>query len=90
MTNSARDDNFIPSKLAVLNTDGVQGTNLVKLAINGTNGGLRVNSTATISFTMEPIDPRDKNYIGCWSFEGTDGKVYPAVATSVGELLISI
>ena len=87
MAESPRDQNYIPAKLAVLNTDTVQGQNLVPIQIDVTNN-IKVNNTATISFTMVPVTPEDKNYVRCWMFEGTDGNLYPAVATSVGELLI--
>lgn len=88
--NAPRDNNNIPSKLAVLNTDTVQGTTLVPIAISGTNGGIEINSTATISFTMVPVDPKDENYANCWLFEGTDGLTYPAVADSSGKLLVDM
>lgn len=88
MANAARDDNFVPCKLACLNTDSVQGTNLVRIRIDGTSGGIKQDTTATISFTMQPVDPRDQNYVGCWLFEGTNGLTYPAVATSDGALLV--
>lgn len=83
-----RDGNNIASKLACLNTDTVQGTNLVPIKINPANNGIMVDTTSTISFTMVSVDPRDQNYIACWLFEGTDGLTYPAVATASGELLI--
>lgn len=81
-----RDDNYVPSKLAVLNTDTVQGGNLVSITMDGND--LKVNNTATISFTMVPVDPQDENYVNVWLFQGTDGLLYPAVATSDGSLLI--
>ena len=81
-----RDDNNVPVKLAVLNTDTVQGTNLVPIGIS--DGGVMITDTESISFTMVAIDPRDENYVGCWLFEGTDGLCYPAVATSDGRLLV--
>ena len=81
-----RDDNNVPAKLAVLNTDLVQGTNFVPIGIS--NGGVMITDTDSISFTMVPVDPRDENYVGCWLFEGTDGLTYPAVATSDGRLLV--
>ena len=49
---------------------------------------MKVNPTATISFTMSPIDPRDENYVNCMTFVGSDGLVYPWVATADGEVLI--
>ena len=82
-----RDENFVPSKLACLNTDTVQGTNLVPIQI--TVSGIKIDTMSTISFTMAPIDPRDENYVGCWLFTGSDGLTYPAVATSDGSLLIN-
>lgn len=86
--NAITDQNFIPSKLAVLNTDTVQGTNLVKVKINDDNE-LLVNYFDTISFTMVPIDQRDENYKDCGTFMGTDGQLYPWVANADGELLVS-
>lgn len=90
MTNAARDNNFVPGKLACLNTDTVQGTNLVRICIDETTGGICIDETATLHFTMRSIDPRDQNYVTCWMFEGTDGLTYPAVATSDGKLLIDL
>lgn len=89
MTDAPRDGNFVPGMLAVLNTDDVQGTNLVPLEITS-DGLLQINSTATINFTMEPVDPKDENYVNCWLFQGTDGNVYPAVADQFGALLIDM
>jgi len=83
-----RDENFIPAKLACLNTDTIQGTNLVSICLSLSNNGICVNETDTISFTMKPIDPKDENYVDCWIFQGTDGLTYPAVANADGELLI--
>lgn len=83
-----RDGNYITAKLGCLNTDTMQGTNLVSIAINSSNGAIKTNTTATMSFTMVPIDPRDDNYITCWLFKGTDGLTYPAVVTIDGELLV--
>lgn len=85
-----RDGNNIPAKLACLNTDTIQGQNLVPIQINGTNKGVRINTTDSISFTMVPVDPRDPNYVGCWLFQGLDGNVYPAVANVAGELLVNM
>jgi len=84
------DQNYRYSLLAVLNTDTVQGTNLVRLKMNPDNGGLSVDEVATISFTMVPVSEKDENYKNVWLFEGTDGQLYPAVGTSDGELLIDI
>lgn len=83
-----RDQNNIPGKLACLNTDTVQGQHLVPIEMDGDY--IRATPLATISFTMVPIDPRDPNYVGCWLFEGLDGKTYPAVATEDGRLLLDL
>lgn len=83
-----RDQNNITSRLAVLNTDTVQGTNLVRIAINESNGGMMVNTTDTISFTMIPIDPQDQNYVNCMMFVGSDGLTYPWVCDADGKVLI--
>lgn len=88
MTNASRDENHVPGALAVLNTDTVQGTNLVPVKINGDT--LKVTDIDTISFTMVPVDPQDQNYVNVLLFEGTDGQLYPAVANSDGALLIDI
>lgn len=88
MTTALRDQNTVTSKIAVLNTDTVQGQHLVRIHINPSNNGIKVNTTATISFVMQPVDPRDENYATCWLFQGTDGLIYPAVATAEGALLI--
>lgn len=81
------DQNHVPAILAVLNTDAVQGTNLVTISIDAA-GDISTDSVATISFTPSPIDPQDENYNNCWLFEGSDGLTYPAVATANGSLLI--
>ncbi len=91
MANAKPDENDVFSKTAVLNTDTVQGTHIVRLVCNESNfNSVKVNTTATISFTMKPIDPRDENYRTCWTFTGSDGLVYPCVATADGELLVDI
>jgi len=88
--NAIRDQNHVPTALAVLNTDTVQGTNLVRIKIKEDDQAMLVDSVAGISFTMVPIDPRDKNYVNCMTFEGSNGLVYPWVATSAGAVLVDI
>ncbi len=83
-----RDGNNITAKMAVLNTDTVQGTHLVEIKVDAVSGGIKYDRAATISFTMVPVDPRDQNYAPVWLFEGLDGLVYPAVATAAGALLV--
>lgn len=86
MPSAPRDENNIPSKLACLNTDTVQGTNLVP--ISTLNGAIKVNMTEVANFTLQPVAPKDQNYVNVWMFEGSDGLTYPAVATADGSLLI--
>lgn len=88
MIQALKDAQSVSTLLAVLNTDTVQGTNLVRIKLNPLNGAIKVNSVATIAFTPKAIDPKDQNYVNCWLFQGTDGLTYPAAATSAGELLI--
>lgn len=85
-----KDQNGVSALLACLNTDTVQGTHLVAIAIDQSTKAIKISTTATISFTMTPIDPKDVNSSACWAFEGSDGKLYPAVATSIGELLVDM
>lgn len=87
MADAPRDGNFIAGKLGVLNTDGIT---LVPIAINESNGGMKVNTTDTISFTMIPISHEDENYVNCLLFVGTDGLTYPAVCDSAGAVLIDL
>ena len=86
--NAVRDQNFVPSKLAVLNTDSVQGTNLVRIKVNPATGGMLINTVDGISFTMVPIDPQDENYVNCATWQGSDGFMYPWVADADGAVLI--
>ena len=88
MADAPRDGNNIPAKLACLNTDTVQGTNLVPIAISPT-GLIRINEVATVQFTMQPVAPKDQNYVNVWLFQGPDGLTYPAVADEFGALLIN-
>jgi len=91
MSNALRDQNNVTAKLAVLNTDLVQGTNLVRIKLDENNfNSVAVNTVDTISFTMVPIDEKDENYVNCWTFVGSDGLLYPCVATAAGELLIEL
>lgn len=89
MTVALKDGNSTSTLLAVLNTDTVQGTHLVRIVVNPVDSGIKIDTLSTISFTMEPIDPRDNNYVSVWAFQGSDGQLYPAVATSAGALLVN-
>lgn len=85
MANSLADQNHVRTALAVLNTDGVT---LVNIKIDEASGGMLVNDTDTISFTMTPIAPEDENFHKVLLWEGTDGLTYPWVANADGEVLI--
>lgn len=82
-----RDQNNVTGKLACLNTDTVQGQHLIPI-VSDSDGVIQATEVATISFTMVSIDPKDQNYVNCWLFQGSNGLVYPAVATSEGKLLV--
>ena len=88
MANAVPDGNYVRSRLAVLNTDTVQGQHLVAIGIAESTGSMMVNTTDTISFTMVPIDPRDENYRACMMWVGSDGLTYPWVADADGAVLI--
>lgn len=83
--NAPADQNFIRSKLGILNTDGITA---IPIKINPLTGGIKVNEIDTISFTMIPIDYRDENYQKVLLMQGTDGLTYPIVVNSSGEILI--
>lgn len=80
------DQNFVRSKMGVLNTDG---RTLVTIKYDESNNGMRVNYTDTISFTMTPIDLRDENFNKVLLWEGTDGLTYPWVVNASGEVLVN-
>ncbi len=82
-----RDQNSITGKLAVLNTDTVQGQNFVPIVCSA-DGFIRTVQGGTINFTMVPVDPKDQNYVNCWLFKGLNGLLYPAVADENGKLLV--
>ena len=85
MADAKRDNNQVTGKLGVLNTDGVT---LVPIAMNESNGGMKINTTATISFVMTPISKQDSNYVNCMLWVGTDGLTYPWVCDSDGAVLV--
>jgi hypothetical protein len=85
MANASADQNFVRGKMGVLNTDGVT---LVPIKIDEASGGMCVNTTDTISFTMQPISERDENFNKCLLWVGTDGLTYPWVCNASGEVLI--
>lgn len=86
MLNAPADQNFIRTKMGVLNTDGIT---TVPIKCNQSTGAMKVNMTDTISFTMTPLDKRDENYYKCLLWVGTDGLTYPWVVNASGEVLVS-
>lgn len=85
--NAPADQNYVRSKMGVLNTDGIT---LVTIKIDESNGGMKINTTDTISFTMTPISPRDENYNKVMLWVGTDGLTYPWVVDSSGKVLVDM
>jgi len=85
MSNASADQNFVRGKLGVLNTDGIT---TIPIAIDEATGGMKIDATSTISFTMTPIAPGDENYNKVLLWEGTDGLTYPWVVNSDGAVLI--
>lgn len=85
--NAPHDQNNIKTKLGVWCVDG---TTTIPIAINESNGGIKTDTTSTISYTPVPIDPRDGNFQGVWLFEGSDGLAYPANVNINGELLVDL
>lgn len=60
MSNASRDNNFVPTKLGVLNTDGAT---VVPLRVNPTTHALNV-SDGTGGTDHGPINaPRDQNFV---------------------------
>lgn len=88
--NALIDENTGNTALAVLNTDTVQGTNLVRIKINESNGGMEINTMDTISFTMQPVGEKDQNYKDVLLWAGSDGLPYPWVADSDGRVLVDM
>lgn len=88
MTNAIADQNFVRSKLGVWCVDG---TTLIPIAIDSSNGGLKVDTTSTIGFTPGSIDFRDENYKPCWMAENSvDGTPIPIFVNSDGAILVDI
>lgn len=85
MSNAIRDDNFVPVKLGILNTDGVTK---VPIAINPLNKGVKTDAISTISYTPVSVDPQDENFVDVLLAQASDGLFYPVNVTSAGAILI--
>ncbi len=90
MADALIDQNTENTALAVLNTDTVQGTNLVRIKIDEATGGMLINDTATISFTMQPVGKNDQNYRNVLLWAGSNGLPYPWVADADGQVLVDM
>jgi len=82
---ASQDQNWVKGKLGVLCTDGVT---TIPIAINESNGGMKVDTVSTISYTPVPIAPEDENFAHVMLFEGTDGLTYPWNVNASGAVLI--
>lgn len=87
MNDNPKDQNHVYTRFGVLNTDG---KTVIPIDIDPVTGGISIDTTSTISFSMVNIAPTGPDYQKLWLFEGTDGKAYPAVVTSAGALLIDL
>lgn len=58
MADAKRDDNGVPSWLGLSSTDGITP---VRILVNSSNGGVRVDTTTTIAFTPRTTAGRDAN-----------------------------
>ena len=91
MSDAPKDQNFVKAKLGVLFSDGVT---LIPLAIDSSNGGIKVNTTDTISSDiLQAVAnkiPRDSNFEPAWAaVSSTDGSVlYPIFVDATGAVLI--
>jgi len=60
MANAERDDNNIPTLLGVLNSDG---ETTIKVKVNPSNHGFKVDNNTTGSDNGPSISPRDENFV---------------------------
>lgn len=84
---ASRDNNHVPTKLGVLFSDG---TTLVPIAINPTNGGFKVNTTDTLGVAVTQDALRDENFVHVLLGENSvDGTTIPVYVDSTGAILIA-
>ena len=87
MTNASRDENYVPTKVAALNSDG---TTIVPLKVNPSTHGLLVSDGTSGSDHGPATSPRDQNSVPCiMGVSSSDGST-PIVcyANSSGQLLV--
>lgn len=91
MANSKKDDNAASTWLGVSCLDG---ETLVRIAINSTNGGMKIDDTSTIGFTPTPEMAlyKDENGVGVVKgVSSVDGSVLPLFVNPVtGGVLIAV
>lgn len=87
MANAKRDENNIPTLLAV---DEADGTTIVRVGVNPTNHGLEIDDNTTGNDFGTPNAKRDENNVpALMAVSSADGVTPVAVyTTSAGNLLI--
>jgi len=86
MTNALRDSNHVTTKLGVLFSDG---TTLVPIAINPTNGGFKVNTVDTLQVAVTQDALRDEDFVDVLLGENSvDGTTIPVYVDTDGAILI--
>lgn len=83
------DQNFVKTKLGVSCLDGVT---LIPIAIDPISGGVKVDTTSTISFDPATVAPRDSNHDPAWlgTSSSDDSVVLPIYVNANGAILIDL
>jgi len=95
MAEAIRDQNHVKSKLGVLFSDG---ETLVRIAINPSNDGMRINTVDVVDpailalYDNGKTIPRDANNVPAWSAQSdTDPTVeYPLFVDADGAVLVDL
>lgn len=87
MANAAKDENFVPTLLGTLESDGAT---LVRITASPTNHGLTISDASTGSDHGPTNAPRDENFVPALMAVSEADGVTPVVvyATAGGALLI--
>lgn len=84
--NAPHDQNTIKAKLGVLCTDG---TTLVPIAINPSNGGIKMDVTSTLLVPVTENALRDENYQYVWLGQNSvTGETCPIYVNADGGILV--
>ena len=88
MANAKRDENYVPTMTALLNSDG---STIVNVYGNATNHSIKVDDNTTGTGTLPTNDPRDDNRVPvAYALSSTDGTtLVPLYADSSGQLLVT-